>query len=136
MLISLFSLALADVVEPPTVRCPSGAFATASHGGDYCVPNEADPETCPADSSAREVGLCVLEQVLPCPGNSAEDCTYTRREALRTCQSDADCNEADTTCEIAPRCVEATLCGCDQAGWAGGVFGLALVPLLFRRRRS
>lgn len=134
MLLSLFSLALADVVGPPATNCPPGSYGTSSHGGPYCVPNEPDPDTCPDGAIAREVGLCVLEEVRPCTGNAEPDCTYVHREALKACNDELDCVEENVPCEIAERCVEPGLCGCDQSGPAAGFVLLGLLPLLTRRR--
>lgn len=127
---------LADVVGPDATGCPRGSVGTSNHGGAYCTPAPECSAECQAGERCESVGLCVLEEERSCGGmiDPKYPCTYTHREALRTCRDQSDC--ATGTCEIAERCVAAGCGGCASPMGGAGWLLVGLVPLLARRRRS
>ena len=146
LLLLLVGIARADAVDDPPTDCPNGSEGTTSHSGTWCEPTECSQDAdCPTAGKpcVPEVGLCVVvTENVPCGGlqpDSAEPCTFTRREATGTCATSADCSEG--TCEVASRCGTTggilTSCGgCHHEGGpvVGALVAIALLSIAGTRR--
>jgi hypothetical protein len=136
-MVLLLSFALADVINAEPTNCPAGSIGTSSHSGEWCTPDECESDDeCLNQPCSVDVGLCVVTTEEQCGGmiSDTADCTFTKREVLGKCQTDADCDDG-VPCEIADRCSRAGTCGCSTGGspWFAALVG-AMTLLLARLR--
>ena len=137
----LLSVAMADVVGPGPTDCPAGSSPDAYHGGPFCAPQTCTDSVCPGGDSCEPAGLCVLVEERECGGltDPENPCTFTHTEALGVCETSDDC-AGDIPCVVENRCVPpqgAAGCGCSaNTVLPAAVFGLGLLPLIGRRRRT
>ncbi|MCK6506795.1 hypothetical protein L6R53_26065 [Myxococcota bacterium] len=144
LLLTLLSLARADVVDDPPADCPAGSVGQTSHTGTWC-----EAATCRSDSqcaegqTCREVALCVDTYTRECGGLRSKEetpCTFTVHEAVGECGAGGTC--ARGTCETALRCADPPGCGgcagvgpVGALGWTMALVGPAVLARGRRRQR-